>query len=46
LSQQSFLLAIKASISALGLPFASRVKNLFFLSIKFAIFELATASVA
>jgi hypothetical protein len=46
LSEQGFFLAVETSISALGLPFSSWIEDLFFLSVKLAIFELTAAPVA
>ena len=46
MSEQRFFLAIKTSIGALCLPLSSRVKDLFFLRVELAVFELSTASVA
>jgi hypothetical protein len=46
LSEQGFFLAVKTSIGAFCLPFSSRIKDLFFLRVEFAIFELPATPVA
>jgi hypothetical protein len=46
LSEQSFFLAVETSIGTFGLPLSSWIEDLFFLSVKLAIFELTTAPVA
>ena len=46
MSEQGFLFAVETPIGALGLPLSSRIEDLFFLSIKLAIFELPATPVA
>jgi len=46
LSEQGFLLAVKASIASLRLPFARRIEDLFFLRVEFTVFELTATPVA
>jgi hypothetical protein len=46
LSEQGFLLAVKASIASLRLPFARGIEDLFFLRVEFTIFELTATPVA